>query len=331
MLIRIVRSVLAAALLFTCVLTAKADVPKGNAAEDPNALMIEPIPVEELTALTEDLPEGAFSIVWIPDTQNMTLKAFAPVEAIADWTREHRENHNILIAVHTGDIVSAGGTNQSWQRILPSLEHIRESVPLMTAAGNHDVGTRGVQYDYYLKWRPDSPLPEEQLFRDGAGSYRIVETQLGKLLIVTMGSFNIQDEDVYEWLNEVFHSQPDAYGILVTHDYLVRNAELSSTGGYLFDRVVKTCPSLKLVLCGHNNEYENRITELDDDGDGTPDRTVLQMMMNYQFDDKHTGYFRILTFMPDRSILVDTYSAYLDRHNYYPNDPNECFAVRNAF
>ena len=56
------------------------------------------------------------------------------------------------------------------------------------------------------------------------------------------------------------------------------------------------------------------------------------MMYNYQNDSKQTGYFRILTFYPDRSLQVTTYSPWLDDYNYFENrQDEETFRIENAF
>lgn len=287
---------------------------------------------KERAHLALPLPEGAYTVVWIPDTQNMSLNNFAGLNAIAEWIETNRESRNILIAVHTGDIVGAGFSDKNWSRTEPSLTRIREAVPFLTSAGNHDVGGKAFLYDYYLKWRPDTPLPEEQLYEGGKCSWRIIDTPAGPLLFVAVGSFNVRDEAVYEWVNGVLAAHADVPAFIITHDYLKRYAELSSTGGYIYKRIVEPNRNVRYVLCGHNNDAYTRTTELDDDGDGSPDRTVYQMLMNMQNDDRRTGYFRILTFLPDGSLDVASYSALLDDYDYYPKlDPDESFTIDRAF
>ncbi|MDO4493531.1 MAG: metallophosphoesterase [Clostridia bacterium] len=282
--------------------------------------------------LSLPLPEGAFTVVVVPDTQNMTLFDFGGVRSIGKWIAENKEARNILIAVHTGDIVTGGLGDKNWEKMSPALASIREQVPFLTAAGNHDVGGKAFLYDYYRKWRPDTELPEEQLFEGGKCSWRTVESPVGELLFVAVGSFDVKDEAVYEWVNGVLAAHKDTPAFLVTHDYLLYNAELSGTGKYLFERVVVPNPNVKYVFCGHNADANTRVTELDDDGDGTPDRTVYQLLMNMQRDDRKTGYFRILTFLPDGSLDVACYSAFLDDYDYFTKlDPRESFTIERAF
>ena len=76
---------------------------------------------------------------------------------------------------------------------------------------------------------------------------------------------------------------------------------------------------MRLVLCGHERGMEYIPETLDDDGDGTPDRTVHQMMMNVQDDAQNgVGYMRILRLDPLADTLeVVTYSPVLDRYGYH--------------
>jgi len=270
-----------------------------------------------------------FSLIWIADTQNMTRDNSAPIHRMAEWIAANWKERNVRCVVHTGDIVGNGLKDSYWERVEPALKKLPGELPLMTVAGNHDVGSRR-KYENYIRWRFDTKLPEAQLFEDGRGSYATFETDVGKFLLVGMG-LTIKDEG-YDWLNAVFAKHPDHTGILALHDYLRTGGGRSEEGNRVFERVVKTNPNLRFVLCGHNRGIAMEKDALDDDGDGKPDRVVYQMMHNFQNDSKRTGYFRILTFSPDRSLQVTTYSPYMDDYNYYETRENEeTFRIEKAF
>jgi hypothetical protein len=59
--------------------------------------------------------------------------------------------------------------------------------------------------------------------------------------------------------------------------------------------------------------------QLDDNLDGTPDRTVYQLVADYQDAPKSgSGYLELLTFdSTERTISVKTYSPYFDDYNCY--------------
>ena len=329
----------AAALLLACAAPSAAPapavmptaVPTAEATAKPTAT---PAPTEAPTPAPTPTPEPQpFSILWIPDTQNMTVDDYAPVAALADWTEAHAAEKNIRYAVHTGDIVNSGLRDSSWERIAPSMQRIAAAVPLMTAAGNHDIGRGNTgEYSFYLKWRFDTPLPEEQLFEGGRGSYALLDTDAGNFILVAIGAY--PNEDSFTWLREIFAAHPDRIGILINHDYLRPNGVHTSYGRMMYEQAVVPSANVRFVLCGHNGGIGYRADELDDDGDGTADRTVHQMMVNHQDDEKRTGYVRILTFTPERSLIVDTYSPYMDDHDYYtrpPSNGEESFTLENAF
>ena len=108
----------------------------------------------------------------------MTRDSYAPVMAMADWISVQKDNLNIRYVLHTGDLVGNGLKDSYWKGIAPALTKIRANVPLITAAGNHDVGKRS-NYSKYLSWRFDTVNDPEQVFQDGRGSYGLVDTDLG--------------------------------------------------------------------------------------------------------------------------------------------------------
>lgn len=325
-------------LLFGCAAPMQSEPSPSVTITPAAAATASPTPTAASTATPAPTATSApqpFSLLWIPDSQNMTENDYAPLEAVADWAEQNREAYNLRYAVHTGDIVNGGLGNHAWERIAPTMQRLAGIVPLMTAAGNHDIG-RGDRGDYtfYLRWRFDTSLPEEQLFEGGRGSYALLDTDIGAFLLVSIGAY--PDEASFAWLRETFAKHPDRIGILVIHDYLSPNGEHTSYGKRVYDNVVVPSPNLRLVLCGHNAPLGHRIDTLDDDGDGTAERTVHQLLYNLQHDKKKTGYVRILTFSPDGSLTVDSYSPYLDDHDYYtektaPKKAKESLRIEAAF
>ena len=76
---------------------------------------------------------------------------------------------------------------------------------------------------------------------------------------------------------------------------------------------------VKAVLSGHYHNAQTWIDEMDDDGDGVADRTVYQLLADYQGGPEGgQGYLRILNFkMNENKVAVQTYSPYLDDYNFY--------------
>ncbi|MBR5134027.1 MAG: hypothetical protein IKV35_00335, partial [Clostridia bacterium] len=75
----------------------------------------------------------------------------------------------------------------------------------------------------------------------------------------------------------------DRVAILAVHDYMATNGGRSERGEQLFRNVVLKNPNIRMVLCGHNYNSNRAVDEIDDNGDGKADRTVYQIMANYQY------------------------------------------------
>lgn len=100
------------------------------------------------------LPEGAFTLVVIPDTQHYTgfgckgaLASDAPVEnqhlaAQVGWILTNREQENIVFVTHVGDIVE-DNRREEWAVAKQHLDRLRGVVPFALNVGNHDMEPDG--------------------------------------------------------------------------------------------------------------------------------------------------------------------------------------------
>lgn len=100
------------------------------------------------------LPEGAFTIVVIPDTQSYlgkgckgTPNSIDPVtnpnlEAQVAWITQHRETENIVFVTHVGDIVDKNNADQ-WAVAKQHLDKLLGNVPFSLTVGNHDMTSKG--------------------------------------------------------------------------------------------------------------------------------------------------------------------------------------------
>lgn len=101
------------------------------------------------------------------------------------------------------------------------------------------------------------------------------------------------------------------------------------------EQVVRDCPNVRIVLCGHcRGENARRVDSYDDDGDGTAERNVQVMMFDYQAIPGPTlDYMRLLTFDPaTRDLSVDTYAPSADDYIWNDDAPDaERFVLADAF
>ncbi len=212
---------------------------------------------------------------------------------------------NIVYTVHTGDIVEDGSYKKLWETASSSFALLRESVPLFFIAGNHDMIRKpgGLPYFYYQDFVRS--YPQERRYRYGDGFYEVFEA--GGCNFVLGGlSWNGTNDAGHQWLAGVFDRYPDHIGILVTHCFLSKTGEMNRNKGTpLEDAVVRPCPNVRLVLCGHDHASVYLPLTYDDGG---VTRSVASMMFDMQGIDDLWGHVRLLTFDPaDRSITARTY------------------------
>lgn len=282
--------------------------------------------------------EDQFSFVWISDTQTLTEKPSLAsyIPDIFNWIIYSKNEYNTLSVFHTGDIVENGWNQLYWDRINAGIDILPANLPLIAAAGNHDVAKRYASYEPWLKQDfVKKEIPENQ-YKNGEGYYHLFYPGKEKIVAVSIG-YNSIDQEGMDWVQSVFERYSDHTGILITHSftsYIKGNDYLfTKEGKKLFENVVVPCNNVKLVLCGHihgNDTYAARLTETDGS-----ERIVNILRYDYQyaFTPDRIGYIRILRFNPeDRSIEVMTYSPIQDNMHYFFDDPkNEHFYLEDAF
>ncbi len=264
-----------------------------------------------------------FSLIWFSDTQYYAYKRPEIFLSMADWAQHVHEIYHVAAVVCTGDIVDNRNYQRHWDNADAAISRIRESLPFYCVAGNHDVGADSVDYTAYrradLCTAPDTmqfsedgrcwvlPMPEQQILLCGIGW---------------------QNDTAYaDWLNTAIAEYPQYPAVLLVHSFLNDDGTLSTNGKRIEQAVLAASPTIRLVLCGHN-DGSARWSKSYPDG-----HTVNAMMYNFQDDKKYgLGYARVLMFNPGtRNIAVTTYSPYLDDYNYYKKTELDTFTLYDAW
>lgn len=282
-------------------------------------------------------PEGAYTIAWLSDTQHYSNKYPALFYEQTEFLQQNVERLRLAYVVHTGDLVNDCGDAAQWEVADGAMQALSD-IPHGVCAGNHDVGSDAEEYDYaaYCARFGQARFADKPWYgggyADNRGHYDLIDAGGTRFVFAYMG-YHI-DQAGMDWLNETFAAYPDRVGVLCVHSYFDSDCTLTDQGRLLYDGVVAKNPNLYLVLCGHRYNSACVPAVFDDDGDGTAERTVLQMICNYQAAghnggdaylrlmqvDEAAGQIHILTYSPlhDDFVYYDTPERRAENHSFDP-------------
>ena len=285
--------------------------------------------------------EGVYTIAWMSDTQHYSKKFPETYYAMTSFLRDHSEQMHLGYIVHTGDLVHNTDKKSEWD-VADQAQAMIDDIPNGVLAGNHDV-LDPIGYETFCKVFGEKRYRDKPWyggsFENNRGHYDLITIGSTDYLFVYMG-FEPTDR-AFAWVKDIFRQYPDRVGILCLHDYYTKQLTLSDDGKTWHDTVVSQTPNLYMVLCGHKYGAYCFPESFDDDGDGKQDRTVYQMMFNYQASlrDGGGGYLRLMQIDESAGTMHNlTYSPLLEdfnrfddpnnRENYYPFDEkNEEFTL----
>jgi len=293
-------------------------------------------PKDELTA------EGdVYTIAWLTDTQHYSKRFPDTYLTMTEFIADNAERMNLEYIAHTGDLVHDFDDETQWLLADKAMKSI-DALPNGVLAGNHDMDNEGeaaLYEKYFGEHRYNSRGWYGGSFENNMGHYDLVNAGGTRYIFVYL-SFE-PTEDAIKWANKVFAEHRDRVGVLAVHEYFDTDSTLTEEGQKLFDKVVAKNPNIYMVLCGHRYTVNCIEAAFDDDGDGTPERTVYQMIANYQAagDMGGDGYMRFMQVDEAEDVIrMYTYSPvkkdfmYFDEAEHaaekYAADPaNEEFVV----
>ena len=279
---------------------------------------------DELPATEEKVEEQYdFTFVWMSDTQYYSESYPHIYDANVDWIAKQKDEMNIKYVIHTGDIVDKAHQEFQWKNADRSMKVLEENnIPYGVLAGNHDVLLNDeVPYQEYWKWFGEDRFNKQphygESYQNNRGHYDLISAGGVDFIIVYMG-WLVGDEEI-QWMHDVIAAHPDRKAIISLHEYLLVSNNRAPIADEIYERVVVPNPNVFAVLCGHYHDAETLIDEIDDDGDGIPDRKVYQMLADYQgATNGGEGFIRLMRFnLEGNTIHMKTYSPYRDEYNYY--------------
>lgn len=279
--------------------------------------------------------EYDYSFVWLSDTQFYTEVFPELYESQVNWIADKKDELNIEYVFHTGDIVNTYNQIYQWEFADQYMKILEQAdVPYGVLAGNHDIQLRP-KFDYtnyYRYFGEDRFLHQPYYggsYQNNRGHYDLISSHGMDFIMVYMG-WQPDDEGI-KWMNDVLAQYPDRFAVLNFHEYLSGDGKRSTIGERLYQDVVLPNENVKLVLGGHyhgskvllrnaSQPIQVLSTEVDDDGDGTPNRVVHQLLGNFQDANRGgDGYMNVMNVDMERDkIYVNTYSPALDNYDLFP-------------
>ena len=277
------------------------------------------------------------TILWTTDPQWYSFAYPEILKHQNEWVVDNYERLGIEYIIHTGDFVDMPNKTEQWETVSPEYAKWDEAgIPYGVLAGNHDVdGTDHSAFSSYFgasRYQNNAWYGGD--YDDNKGHFDLLTLGGVDFVFVYMGYGTPTDADI-AWMNDVLNEHSDRIAFLMFHEFLDAEGNRTAVGNTYFDRVVLPNANVRMVLCGHNYNSARRSDSIDDDGDGTPDRTVHQIIANYQDTPKGgNGYMRFMELdTKGGTILCRTYSPYLDDFNYFDNKAAEMdtYGYRDEF
>ncbi len=203
------------------------------------------------------MPEQAFTIVIIPDTQSYkgkgckaTPDSTDPVtnenlEEQVKWIREHRDDQNIVFVSHVGDIVDKNNAEQ-WAVAKQHLDTLRGVAPFSLTVGNHDMTSKG-DATLFQQHFPAASFNSHPWY---LGSYthtradqNVSANNVNSAQLFSAGGIDFihlslecnAPDDVLTWADETLAKHAGRRALITTHMDLGIRDKPKTTEGYIHD------------------------------------------------------------------------------------------------
>ena len=274
--------------------------------------------------------DNIYNIVFMSDTQFYSKNKSDIYYAMVDYLVDNKEEKNFEYVIHAGDLTENCEDTSQWQVASIAMSKLDENIPYGVLAGNHDQSKDESQRfkaytDYFGESRYDGRAYFESSHENCRAMCHLVT--VGNTDFVVVYISDNPDEGCISFANESFKKYDDRIGILCVHNYLNKNIVLSKPGEYISEKIVKCNRNIYMVLCGHELAAGLYTSEFDDDGDGVADRTVCQIIADYQ----EAGNDGCMMFLQineiDNTLTGISYSPITDKYGGYKNKNTGEFRV----
>ncbi|MBQ2733005.1 MAG: metallophosphoesterase [Clostridia bacterium] len=255
----------------------------------------------------------AYSVAVVGDTQHNVQYQPQTFAKLYDWLAENAENKKIAFMLGLGDITN-DSTDEQWAYAVQNIAKLDGVVPYALVRGNHDAAAA---YKQKLRGSEYEKSIGKNYYVDISNSWQVFKAGNVNYLVITLDYSPTAAE--LEWAKRVANNHPYHRVIVITHSYLDSRGGLSDHGAQIWNKLVKLCPNIEIVLSGH--VFNDKIVETANVGDAG--NKVVQFMINGQcvdctriYDDKEAaGLVAMFHFdASGRKVRIEYYSTALDKY-----------------
>jgi hypothetical protein len=293
--------------------------------------------------------EKDFSIIIIPDTQNVSTFHPEKLKKMTQWIVDHAESLNLKMILHLGDVVNNGAEREEqYQNHKEAFDLIDgANVPMIIAIGNHD-------YDNLVNENRSSEMFNKYcglqrcqdqpwfggFFEQGKAENMYAKLEYGgrKYLFLSL-EFGPRNE-VLDWASAVLDHHHDHDAIIITHSYMYlygdrtkpgdnhnpksyKGAHGANDGEEVWQKCLKRHKNVTAVYSGHH--ITDHVSFRYDRGD--QNNIVFQSFQNWQCaENGGDGRIRILRFrlkdnMVDHQVMNPQTGIYETNGGYEVSHP----------
>jgi len=258
-----------------------------------------------------------FTVVVIPDTQKYSWLYPETFTNQINWILDNKEDLNIRVVLHLGDIVEHRWRIPEWENANKSISLLKGKVPYLLLAGDHDYLNYKFRYFNYL-FRFKNLINYKKYFGEPHDYYLDEENRIGFISLE-----NNPNMRTLEWADKILLENKDYSFIISTHKFLKRNQELSEPANNIWNKF-RDNKNVFMIVNGHY-DYENNTILQNDFGDN-----VTAILSNYQvYPGELMGKLRYYEFVPETNkIYAYTYNVNEDR---YDKNKSSQFAFHQKF
>lgn len=279
-----------------------------------------------------------FSVIVIPDTQEITHSHPELFAAMTRWIADQKERLDIRMVLHLGDVIENGeDVDAELRHAKAALDTIDEAgIPLLIAAGNHDYDNKLkrdrslTMFNRYFGTERYAGKPWfGGAFEEGHAEnvFAVMEIDGVKRLFLAL-EFGPRDETL-AWADRVLTRYADHEAIIITHCYMYIHGERSKPGDEhhpstypgafpandgesMWHKCFKKHANIVAVYSGH--QVPRNVSFRSDRGEAG--NLVFQSFQNWQMTDRGGhGRIRVIRFEEAGARLRHrVYNPLLDRY-----------------